>query len=246
MNDFIMTKIRCTKCEICKRKFRGKLGVRMHERMKHRTVIKLLRESSEYAQKFAEKKFLEGYERSIIPYEDRMTTLASIQDSEWSKFVVILEWEKSKLREIPSKHPIFKEWTFRSNPWSLAIEVFCEALAFMACEYADCWYRSGEIVSSTDIDVIVDKVLDPKERPNFFDFYYDRKFWIWPNTYTAMDFKIHKFIEFILKTRHTRVIITAKIRQGDGVMLMGNPDRYGPKNIESHMSKYTSRIKSNN
>ena len=61
---------------------------------------------------------------------------------------------------------------------------------------------------------------------------------MWSDTNESMVKRMHQFIKFILSTSHTRVLTTVKIRTGDGVWLLGNAIRYGPKNIIPHMFKY--------
>ncbi len=235
-----MGKIKTTQCQICLKKFKGKLGLNAHCRLKHPYGIELLKESQEYSDLFMENNFMKEHEKSIIEYKYRMSTLASLLTENPILIAILVEWEKAQLRQIACNHPIFKNWTFRyTSPFSKAIEVMYEAIGFMACEYYECWLKDNEMKSDTDIDEILNRIFCHSEEQNFFDYYYERKFWMWHSTYQTLDDKMHKFLKCIFKSSHVKVLAAVKIIEGDGVWMLGNPIRYGPKNILPHMNKYS-------
>ena len=237
-----MGKVRNTKCEICLKKFRGKVGVLSHYRMIHPYEIYVKQKSQEYEEKYLDEKFLKEHEKTTIPYNHRMATLGYIENKDDTFLAILVEWEKAQLREIAYKHPIFKNWKFRyPNPFSRAIEVFYEAIGFFACEYMDSYLKNQEIDNNTDIDVVIDKILSHDYERDFFRQYYNRKYWMWSDTNQSTDRRMHRFIKFILSTSQTRVLTAVKIRIGDGVWLLGKAIRYGPKNIIQHMAKYVDK-----
>ena len=108
----------------------------------------------------------------------------------------------------------------------------------MVCEYYECWVKNDLVKSNTDIDEILSRIFSHSEEINFLDYYYEWKYWMWHSTYQTSDDKMHKFLKCIFRTSHVKVLAVVKIIEGDGVWLLGNPIRYGPKNILPHMTKY--------
>ena len=142
-----MGKIRGTGCKICFKKFKGKVGLLAHHRLKHPQGIDILKETQEYQENSMDDKFLKVHEKLIIQYNHCMATLGCINNKANIFLKILVEWEKAHLRGIAYNYPVFKYWKFWFvNPFSQAIEVFYEVIGFMACEYVDCFLRVEKFI----------------------------------------------------------------------------------------------------